>query len=153
MIIRDYTPDDCKEMAELFYQTIHTVNVRDYTNEQLNAWATGKVDLAEWNKSFSGHISLVAVEGNIIVGFGDIEASGYLDRLYVHKDFQNQGIATAICDKLEMSVNAEKIVTHASITAKGFFGRRGYKIIKEQQVIRNGIFLTNFIMEKFQIKS
>ncbi len=29
-----------------------------------------------------------------------------------------------------------------------FFEKRGFKTIKEQQVERQGIFLTNFIMEK-----
>ena len=45
MIIREYQQDDCKEITELFYNTVHTVNSKDYTEEQLIAWATGKVDL------------------------------------------------------------------------------------------------------------
>ena len=44
MIIREYQPSDCGEMAELFYNTVHTVNARDYTKEQLDVWATGKLD-------------------------------------------------------------------------------------------------------------
>lgn len=152
MIIRSYVSADCEEIAELFYQTVHTVNAKDYTDEQLNAWASGRVNLAEWDKSFSEHITVVAVENDAIVGFGDIDKSGYLDRLYVHKDFQSQGIATALCDKLERSISAEKIFTHASVTAKGFFEHRGYKVVREQQVIRNGIYLTNFIMEKYITK-
>lgn len=152
MIIRSYVSADCEEIAELFYQTVHAVNAKDYTDEQLNAWASGRVNLAEWDKSFSEHITVVAVENDVIVGFGDIDKSGYLDRLYVHKDFQSQGIATSLCDKLERSISAEKIFTHASVTAKGFFEHRGYKVVREQQVIRNGIYLTNFIMEKYITK-
>lgn len=152
MIIRSYVSADCEEIAELFYQTVHAVNAKDYTDEQLNAWASGRVNLAEWDKSFLEHITVVAVENDAIVGFGDIDKSGYLDRLYVHKDFQSQGIATALCDKLERSISAEKIFTHASVTAKGFFEHRGYKVVREQQVIRNGIYLTNFIMEKYITK-
>lgn len=45
MIIRDYQPSDCKEITELFYNTVHTVNAKDYTKEQLDVWATGQVDL------------------------------------------------------------------------------------------------------------
>lgn len=152
MIIRSYVSADCEEIAELFYQTVHAVNAKDYTDEQLNAWASGRVNLEEWDKSFLEHITVVAVENDAIVGFGDIDKSGYLDRLYVHKDFQSQGIATALCDKLERSISAEKIFTHASVTAKGFFEHRGYKVVREQQVIRNGIYLTNFIMEKYITK-
>lgn len=77
-----------------------------------------------------------------------MDESGYLDRLYVHKDYQRQGIATAICDALEGASSAEKFVTHASITAKPFFEQRGYMALKEQQVERRGVLLTNYVMEK-----
>lgn len=148
MIIREYLPSDCKYLAELFYQTVHAINAKDYTNEQLNVWATGNVDINEWNQSLSEHFTLVSTKGGIITGFGDIDRTGYLDRLYVHKDYQNQGIATAICDELEHAFGASKIITHASITAKPFFLHRGYHIVKEKQVIRSNIPLTNYIMEK-----
>ena len=36
----------------------------------------------------------------------------------------------------------------ASITAKPFFERRGYKAVKEQQVERKGVLLTNYVMIK-----
>ena len=147
MLIRKYAPSDCMELAELFYNTVHKVNANDYTKEQLDAWATGKVDLDKWNRSLHEHYSIVAVENDIIVGFGDIDKTGYLDRLYVHKDYQEKGIATVICDELEKMAHT-KVIVHASITARPFFENRGYKVLKEQQVERQGIFLTNYVMEK-----
>ncbi len=123
------------------------MNAKDYTKEQLDAWATGTVDLEKWNQSLEEHFSLVALDGEKIIGFGDIDDTGYLDRLFVHSDYQGKGVATAICDQLEQSVQGN-IVTHASITAKPFFEKRGYKIVKERQVERKGVLLTNFIMEK-----
>ena len=147
MIIRKYQPKDCKEITELFYNTVHNVNKKDYTKEQLEVWAPVNADLEKWNKSLTEHYSLVAVEKGIITGFADIDETGYLDRLYVHKDYQKKGVATALCDKLEARA-FEKIVTHASITAKPFFEKRGYNVIKEQQVLRGGLLLTNYVMEK-----
>lgn len=146
MIIREYISSDCERLAELFFQTVHTVNAKDYIKEQLNEWATGNVDLSVWNNSFLEHYTLVTLENNVIVGFGDIDNTGYLDRLFVHKDCQSQGIATALCDRLEAGF--DRVTTHASITAKQFFMNRGYRLIKEQQVIRNGISLANYVMEK-----
>lgn len=148
MTLRPYTPEDCKCLTELFYDTVHFVNAKDYTEEQLNVWATGTVDLEKWNASLSEHCTVVAVKDDKIVGFGDMDQTGYLDRLYVHKDYQNQGIATAICDELERAIQTPKFVTHASITARPFFEKRGYRAVKEQQVERQGILLTNFVMEK-----
>lgn len=150
MLIRKYQASDCREMAELFYNTVHTVNAKDYSKEQLDVWATGQTDLEKWNQSFQEHDTLVAIDHETIVGFGDMDQTGYQDRLYVHKDYQGQGIATAICDELEQSVRGN-VVTHASITARPFFERRGYRVVREQQVERQGIMLTNFVMIKEKI--
>ncbi len=147
MFIREYRSPDCKELTELFYNTVHTVNAKDYTKEQLDVWATGQVDLEKWDQSLQEHFSIVAVDDDIIVGFGDIDMTGYLDRLFVHAGYQGKGIATAICDRLEAAVQ-KSIVTHASITARPFFEKRGYKVAKEQQVERQGLFLKNFVMIK-----
>lgn len=147
MKIRSYKSSDCEEIIKLFYNTVHKINSKDYTEQQLNVWAPKNNDLEKWNNSLLEHFSIVAVKNNIIVGFGDIDKTGYLDRLYVHADYQGQGIATAICNELEKNING-KITTHASITAKTFFEKRYYKVIKEQFVKRQGIFLKNFIMEK-----
>lgn len=148
LIIRKYRSSDRVCLAELFYQTIYAVNEKDYTKEQLDVWAAGCVDLDKWGKSLAEHDTVVAVKNGVTAGFGDMDETGYFDRLYVHKDYQKQGIATAICDVLEQSTGVTKITTHASITAKPFFEHRGYKVVREQQVIRDGISLTNFVMEK-----
>ena len=55
MEIRGYDSSDCREMAELFYGTVHSVNAVDYTEEQLEAWADGRVDLEAWDRSFRRH--------------------------------------------------------------------------------------------------
>lgn len=148
MIVRLYRPADLGEIAALFYDTVHTVNAGDYSPEQLDAWANGAPDLKEWGRTLSQHIAFVAEEAGTVMGFGDIDASGCLDRLYVHKDFQRQGVAAALCDALEGAVNTERIVTNASITARPFFEKRGYRVTRRRRVIRHGVALTNYRMEK-----
>lgn len=148
MKIRNYIPSDCKVLAALFYDTVHTINARDYTQKQLDVWAAKNMDLENWNQSFLEHYSLVAMEQEVIVGFGDMDKTGYLDRLFVHKDYQGRGIASAICDELERRVKGSTITTHASITARPFFEKRGYYVVKEQEVQRCGVSLTNYVMKK-----
>lgn len=148
MIIREYTSADCNSLAELFYNTVHSINEKDYSEEQLNVWATGRVNFEAWNRSFLEHFTVVVVDDDVIVGFGDIDKTGYLDRLFVHKNYQKRGIAKAICNELEKKVNTERFITHASITARPFFEKRGYRVLKEQQVEREGIILLNYVMEK-----
>ena len=148
MFLRRYQSSDCETLAKIFYDTIHAINIRDYSQQQVDAWATGTVDLERWDRTMSQRCTLIAVEGDTIIGFGDMDDSGYLDRLFIHKDYQGIGAATAICDALESNVKSDRYYTHASITAKPFFEKRGYKVVKAQQIERRGVTLNNFVMEK-----
>ncbi len=149
--LRPYQPGDGPLLAALFYETVHTVNARDYTPAQLQAWAPSPEapDPEAWDRSFQGRRALVAEAGGQIAGFGDLDPkTGYLDRLYVHKDRQGQGVASALCAALEAAARTDRVHTYASLTARPFFLRRGYRLLRENQVERRGVLLTNFLMEK-----
>lgn len=150
MNIRPYRSADCAELCRLFYETVHAVCGGDYSPRELDAWAPGPPREENWDPGLLAHRTLVAEENGEILGFGDMDETGYLDRLYVHKDHQREGVATALCNGLEQSCKARPFVTHASITARGFFEKRGYRVLRRQQVLRRGVALTNFIMEKAQ---
>ena len=92
MKLRRYRVSDCSELTRLFYDTVHSVCARDYTPEQLDAWADGHPDLETWDRSLRAHDTLVVEEGGRILGFGDMTADGYLDRLFVHREAQGRGI-------------------------------------------------------------
>lgn len=150
--LREYESSDLDYIEEIFYNTVHEICNKDYTEKQINAWADGNINKEEWNKSFLEHYTVVVEIGNKIVGFGDIDGC-YIDMLYVHKDYQNRGIATAIVRGLEKYAYGcgERIITtHASITAKPFFQKLGYRVVNEQQVERKGQDLINYIMKKIK---
>lgn len=150
MLLRRYRLSDCKAIADVFYAAVHSIDETDYSAAQLDAWANGHVDLEEWNKSFLRHFTVVAEADGVIVGFGDIDEAGYLDRLFVHPNHQRQGIASAICDALEASVPeaVSTITVSASIPARSFFEHRGYTVVRRQEVRRNGETLVNYAMRK-----
>ena len=140
MGLTPYQPKHLPQILSLFYETVHTINAADYTPAQLDAWAPAASDQARWAASLSANFALIA----------DMDSTGYLDRLYVHKDYQRQGIASQLAQALEQHARclcAPTVVTHASITARPFFEKRGYRVIREQQVCRFGQHLTNFVME------
>ena len=151
MDIRKYKSTDCAEIAELFYNTVHEINAKDYTKRNLIFGQREMQIYLFGTNLFLEHNTLVAEENNIIVGFGDMDNNGYLDRLFVHKDYQGKGIATSIIIELERQSKIHGISifsTRASITAKPFLEKHGYHVVSENKVIRNGVELINFIMEK-----
>ncbi len=123
----------------------------------MEAWAPlamQRVNVAAWQKTLRNNKTYVARAHDQIVGFGDMTLEGYLDRLYVHKDFQRQGIAAAIVDLLEADakkLGLTHIFTDASLTARPFFERKGYQIIQTQTVERQGISFMNVSMVKLFI--
>ena len=145
MIIRRYETKDLAQILLLFYDTIHNINKADYDEEQLYAWADGRPDPDRWDRSF---YSIIAEENGRTIGFGDIDRRGFIDRLFVHMDHQGKGVASAICEELEKNVISDKITVQASVTARPFFEKRGYKVLKQIEAVRKGITLTAFIMEK-----
>lgn len=93
--------------------------------------------------------TIVAIENNKIAGYGNIDKNGYLDHLYVHKNYQRRHIATLLCDKLEnYNKEIKELTVHSSITAKSFFEKRGYKVINEQTVELDGVNINNYLMKK-----
>lgn len=152
--VRPYCPEDTAKLVELFYETVHTVNAAYYKQEQLDAWAPleeKEERIEKWQDSIGRNVSFVAEQAGKIVGFSDLQKDGYLNRLYVHKDHQRQGIAAALLKAVEKE--AEKlalaeITVDASLTAKPFFEKHGYETIRQQTVVRKGVTLINFKMVK-----
>lgn len=148
MILRRYNDCDFGAAAKLLYETVHAVNAKDYNLEQLNAWAKSADVLSPRRADLLRQNTLIAEIGGVTVGFASMDNCGYLDFLYVHKDYQNQGVATALCDELEKPFS--KITTYASVTAKSFFEKRGYCVVREQEAERYGVKLKNYFMLKIK---
>ncbi|QHW35184.1 GNAT family N-acetyltransferase [Paenibacillus rhizovicinus] len=154
MVIREFHASDAARIVSLFYETVHAVNKRDYAQEQLDAWAPRgeEAQRAEaWQESMVRNRSYVAEMAGVIAGFADMTNAGHLDRLYVHKDYQRRGIASMLVNKLESDareLGLPEMDTEASITARPFFERRGYRVERAQTVERNSVRLDNFRMSK-----
>lgn len=149
-----FNDSDIEKIVSLFYDTVHSVNAKDYSQTELDAWAprdAKESKVKSWKESLDKNITYVAKINDEVVGFSNLTYSGHLDLLYVHKDYQGQGIATALVNQLESEarkLNLLEVDTEASITAKPFFEQRGYKIVCSQIVERNGVKLTNYKMIK-----
>lgn len=152
MVIRELVASDIEACVQLFYDTIHAVNAKDYTAEQLDAWAPSTTIATDPRcQTILNNIAYVVEINKMFVGFGDMTKQGYLDRLYVHHNYQRQGVASAIVNKLiedAYKLGLAEITTHSSITAKPFFESFGFIACQQQEVDLSGVKLVNFIMKK-----
>ncbi|SFL77363.1 Acetyltransferase, GNAT family [Paenibacillus sp. 1_12] len=152
--IRKFEDSDINQIVSLFYDTVHTINAKDYSQDQLDAWAPkDEIDakIISWKAALSHNIAYVMELDGEIIGFSDMTQEGHLDRLYIHKDVQRQGIASALVNTIESEarrLGLTEIDTEASITAKPFFERQGYRTIQSQIVERKDVQLVNFKMIK-----
>lgn len=154
MNFRRFQQSDLLQIVTLFYETVHSINRLDYTQAQVDAWAPineKEAKMCAWKDSLNRNITYVAEENEEVVGFSDMTYDGHLDRLYIHKNYQRQGIAAALVGILELEatkLNHTEIHTEASITAKTFFERMGYVVMETQNVELKGVQLPNFKMMK-----
>ncbi len=152
MEIRLFEPQDSDLLAQIFHNTVREVNIRDYSASQVKAWASDNLYFRDWAKVCSDRFTYVAIDGEEIIGFGELEVNGHIDCFYCHKDYQRQGVGTRIYQTIEtkaLELRLNKLYVEASITARAFFKSRGFAVVKEQLVEVRGQKFTNFIMDKF----
>lgn len=145
--IRPATPDDLEAVTKLFRQTV--LHVKEYTEQQVNTWAARHEDTARWQDRIRRQHFLLAENKDKLVGFGSITADGYLDTLFVDKKLQRRGVASAIVQRLLDYARQHKVIvvhSEVSLTAKPFFEKYGFRVIKPQQVVLDGVVFVNYIM-------
>lgn len=147
MDLRLCTHADLPAVLNLFRTSVHTLCRADYTPAQLSAWAPADTDEAPWARRLQCQTFLLAEEDGDLMGLASLEGD-YLDLLYVHPRHARRGVGTVLCDALERQCTGQRITVHASLTARPFFARRGYRTVEPHEVQRRGKTLTNYLMEK-----
>ena len=150
--IRSLDEKDILQMKDLFRTTVLNVNARDYTEEEVKDWASCGDSKTRWRELLAGNQYVgVFNECNVLVGFSSMNKDGYLNSMFVHKDFQHRGIATRLLSEVERiagQYGVRYITCEVSLTARTFFEKKGYEIIKIQKYKANRLELTNFVMRK-----
>ena len=149
--LRLYKPDDAPALLALFRDTIRRVNARDYSPEQIRAWASDDIDPVVWMGRFMGRFVIVADEAGQPVGFAELESDGHIDRMYVSADHQGQGIgrqllAAVVAEARRLGL--ARLFVEASLTARPFFEARGFTVLTPQVVTCREVEFVNYRMER-----
>ncbi|KMQ65653.1 hypothetical protein ACM46_07200 [Chryseobacterium angstadtii] len=151
MIIRKGNLNDVAEIRRLFADTITEVCKNDYSSDQINVWKSGAENEERWLKVIEKQIVLIAEINGKTVGFCTLDQGNYIDLLFVHHDFQQQGIARKLYVLIEQEARNQGkkgLSADVSRTARSFFEKMGFTIIQEQTVNVKGTDLINYKMEK-----
>jgi putative acetyltransferase len=149
--LRPYRPEDAPLLLDLFRDTIRRVNSRDYSPEQIAAWAADDIELEGWSRRFQGRYVVVAEKSGVPAGFTDLEPHGHVDRFFVSADHQRAGIGRAMLESLFAEGRRQRIrrlFLEASITARPFFAAHGFTTLARQVVTIRGVELVNYRMER-----
>lgn len=142
---------EADRLGLIFYEAVREGAADFYSIEQRQAWMPNIPSGPKWASRLSAQTTMVARKDGIPVGFMTLDGNGYIDLAFVSPKHQRQGIGGLIYTRIEaLAANAqlERLHSHASYLVRGLFEQHGWDVMREQQIERSGVTLTNFLMEK-----
>lgn len=151
MRIRLYKREDLETIMHLYYECVHEINSQDYSEEELDVMAPKFPDRYHWESAMEKNHTIVCEANNHVVGFANIGMTGFLDDLYVDKNYLGKGYASEMLQHLENYSRAKGnyiINVYAPITAVSFFKKHGYHVVEESINELHGVRVLKYLMEK-----
>ena len=155
MHVRSYQDSDLELLVRLFMASVHELAAPFYNEAQRAAWAPASPDRPAWSARLGAGTLVAAADGDPKpLGFLLHDHAGYVDLLYVAPTAARLGVASALLEAALATWIARGVVrshTEASLAARAFFERHGYRVVETQHVERAGQTLSRFCMERLLI--
>ena len=151
MIIRAFIPGEEESLRDVFTSSVHDLAGNFYTPEQINAWAPVAYDRQEWASKLARLRPFVAVAEGRVVGYADLQESGYIDHFFVSGDFSGRGIGGALMSHIcgvAIGRGLSELSADVSLSAESFFSKHGFVVVERQIVDIRGVQLANARMCK-----
>ena len=153
MRIRSLKKTDSHACHAVLLRAVHEGTSGFYTRQQQNAWAPKtSFDKAQWTTRLTKGYSVGGFDWRgRLQGFFTMGHDGHVDFAYVLPHRRRSGLAGQLyahCEEHARLSGLALLTTDASHLAKSFFEKQGWQAIAAQTVIRDGIGIENFRMEK-----
>jgi len=151
MNIRDFRIGDEATLYQVLHSAVHRIAARDYTPEQLNAWAPPEPEHETWMLKMRALQPFVAEIDGVIAGYADLQSSGYIAHFFVSADFPRQGVGRMLMDHIHEKaarLGVTELKSDVSKTAQPFFARFGFEIVEQRFPVRLGVTIPNALMRK-----
>lgn len=152
MKLSPLTQNDADVCYDVFFRAVHGGTDAFYSAPQQSAWAPARTSAPnDWPQRLTQGFALGAKRWGKIVGFMTMGHDGHIDFAYVLPSEMGKGTAGKLYDACETEarrLGLEVMDTEASHLAKRFFEKRAWHVTARQMVIRDGVGIENFRMEK-----
>ena len=103
--LRPLAERDIPEMQALFRDTVLHVNVRDYSLDEVEDWASCGDSEEHWRRLLSENSFVGAFgEQGRLLGFSSMNPTGHLHSMFVHKDRQGAGVGSRLLSEVEKMI-------------------------------------------------
>ena len=150
--VRRFEDEDAEATARIYFDAVRIGAQSHYDEAQRRAWAASVPDTLPWRARLKSQASFVAERDGAVVGFMTLKPDGCIDLAFVAPEAMGTGVARRLYERLlaeAAAMELRRLHTEASHLARPFFERQGWSVVKQQTVERNGVALTNFVMEKY----
>lgn len=149
--IRRYVRGEEAALFDVFYTAVHVVASRDYTTEQVQAWAPRDLDAALWRDKIRSINPFVAELDRELVGYADVQPNGYIDHFFVSGSHPRKGIGSLLMQRILREAKALEISTlssDVSRTAQPFFEMFGFILVEQRSRMLRGVTIPNALMQR-----
>lgn len=149
MKIRTAGIEDLPALHQLYTETIRHTCKNDYNADQIDVWVSSIENTSRWINAITTQYFLVAEIDHQLAGFASLKDGNYLDFMYVNKDFLRRGVANKLFQELLREATRLKtngLSSDVSKTARPFFEKKGFKVVKKNTNLIKGIEIVNFRM-------
>jgi putative acetyltransferase len=151
MRVRNFRIGDEAGLFKVFYSSIHRIASRDYSPEQIEAWAPADLDRETWTDRMREIDPFVVEADGLLIAYADLQKNGYIDHFFVSGDRPRQGAGGLLMEMIHEQARARGInmlTSDVSRTAQPFFEHFGFEIVERRMPKIRGIEVPNALMRK-----
>jgi putative acetyltransferase len=149
--IRRYRAGEELALFKVYHSAIHLVASRDYSPDQIQAWAPSDLDTARWTTRIRGINPFVAELNGELVGYADLQANGYIDHFFVSGHHPRCGIGSLLMRHLLKEahlVGLTELSSDVSRTAQAFYEKFDFVVVEQRMPEIRGVAIPNAFMRR-----